>query len=109
MSAGDVEDAVSSLLIKVEEESKNSHYLPLVRSLVKAVFTSQLINRSDCKHSLNKVTQHRTVLVSIVRVNNIPSMLSSAGIPRKIQSNSYLRSLTGLVWELQYNALWNIL
>lgn len=55
VDASDVEDAAHSLLIKVEEENKNSYYLPLVTSLVQAVFTQTLIDREDCSEVLTQV------------------------------------------------------
>ncbi|XP_067943228.1 probable methyltransferase TARBP1 [Watersipora subatra] len=47
VSAGLADLVIAQMLLKVEEESKNSHYIPLMSSLVKAVFSESLLASSD--------------------------------------------------------------
>lgn len=55
MEVDEVEVACNSMLMKAEEESKNSHYLPLVSVLVSSVFSRELVAREDCQSVLDKV------------------------------------------------------
>ncbi|KAF6023006.1 hypothetical protein EB796_018701 [Bugula neritina] len=55
LKTGAVGDAADSMLAKIEEESNNSHYLPLVTSLVECVFSVRLLQREEVWPNLSKV------------------------------------------------------
>ena len=58
-------------------------------------------------HQFNQYVTIKQNIVSIGRVNKIPTMQFFAGISRNTQSRLYMLSLTECVWDFQNNALWD--
>ena len=63
-----VEVAAKQMLCKTEEESKNSHYLPLISSLVQTLFSDSLVRSMDVNSTLLQVS----VVCRLAKINIKP-------------------------------------